>query len=221
MTTKELYSVLGVSGYEHLNCWRKSGIFHLRKEAPASCYLCPQCGNREVIRPGKADRIVHSPHAAIGIVRRVSMRRLNGGCRNNPIACCRFRITSSHLPCRTSCVRCCARPKQGYDAIFNAGAATIRDMLANPKWLGSPNVGFFGVAISNNRILECKEQTVTIKYKPSKSSTYKTRTVEGVEFVKGFLQHVLPKDVLRNLYFPTRDFSHFPIAAIRCNCRSR
>jgi len=42
-----------------------------------------------------------------------------------------------------SLLRAC--PQQGYDAIFAAGAATIRDLLANPKWLGSPNVGFFGV----------------------------------------------------------------------------
>ena len=42
-----------------------------------------------------------------------------------------------------SLLRAC--PKQGYDAIFDAGAATIRDLLGNPKWLGSPNVGFFGV----------------------------------------------------------------------------
>jgi|GEM_PF-1258433 len=31
------------------------------------------------------------------------------------------------------------------------------------------------------------------KYTPSKSKTSKTRTVEGVKFVHGFLQHALPK----------------------------
>jgi len=189
-----------------------------------------------------------------------------------------------------SLLRVC--PQQGYDAIFNAGAATIRDLLGNPKWLGSSNVGFFGVlhtwgrdpmifhphvhfvvpgggvsedgtkwlgtpsnflfpeavasrvyrqkfreelwaedleknvdptvwrrwwevhvqpvsdgravlkylspyvfrvAISDNRILECTETSVTFKYPPSKSKTPKTRTVEGVQFVRGFLQHALPK----------------------------
>ena len=44
MTTKELYSSIGVSGYEHQQCWRKDGVFHLRMSAPASCYRCPQCG---------------------------------------------------------------------------------------------------------------------------------------------------------------------------------
>ena len=51
----------------------------------------------------------------------------------------------------------------------------------------------FRVAISDNRILECTETSVTFKYTPSKSKTTKTRTVEGVKFVRGFLQHALPK----------------------------
>ena len=61
MTTKELYSAIGVAGYEHLACWRKDGVFCLRMAAPASCYRCPQCGNREVIRRGTYDRVVHAP----------------------------------------------------------------------------------------------------------------------------------------------------------------
>ena len=42
-----------------------------------------------------------------------------------------------------SLLRAC--PQEGYDAIFAAGSATIQELLADPKWLGSPNVGFFGV----------------------------------------------------------------------------
>ncbi len=42
-----------------------------------------------------------------------------------------------------SLLRAC--PKDGYDTIFAAGSATIQKLLASPKWLGSPNVGFFGV----------------------------------------------------------------------------
>jgi len=42
-----------------------------------------------------------------------------------------------------SLLRAC--PNDGYDAIFQAGAGTIRTLLENPKWLGSPQVGFFGV----------------------------------------------------------------------------
>ena len=62
MTTEsELYKSIGVRGYSLLECWRKDGTFHLRLAAPASCYRCPQCGNRDVIRRGTVDRIVHAP----------------------------------------------------------------------------------------------------------------------------------------------------------------
>ena len=44
----------------------------------------------------------------------------------------------------------------------------------------------FRVAISDNRILECTETSVTFKYTPSKSKTTKTRTVEGCQFVVDF-----------------------------------
>ncbi|MEJ7595036.1 MAG: transposase [Planctomycetaceae bacterium] len=185
-----------------------------------------------------------------------------------------------------SLLRAC--PKEGYDAIFEAGSATIQKLLADPKWLGSPNVGFFGVlhtwgrdpmifhphvhfivpcggvsddgkkwigtpsnflfpeavaspiyrqkfreilraagreknvdpsvwhkwwevnvkpvsdgravlkylapyvfrvAISDNRILECTDESVTFKYTPSGTKTVKTRKVSGVKLVRGFLQH--------------------------------
>jgi transposase len=61
MTTRELYSSIGVTGYEHQQCWRKDGVFHLRVAAPVSCYRCPQCGNRDVIRRGTFNRVVHAP----------------------------------------------------------------------------------------------------------------------------------------------------------------
>ena len=185
-----------------------------------------------------------------------------------------------------------AQPDEGYEAIFNAGAATIRELLKNPKWLGSNDVGFFGVlhtwgrdpmifhphvhfvvagggisedgskwlatpanflfpeacaspiyrqkfrealraqnledscdpavwhrwwevnvqpvgdgravlkylapyvhrvAISDKRIENCDEQSVRFRYTPSGKKTSRTRTVTGEQFVRGFLQHVLPK----------------------------
>ena len=69
MTTRELYSSIGVSGYEHQGCWRKDGKFHIRMEAPATCHKCPKCGNREVIHRGTFDRVVHAP--PIGLERTV------------------------------------------------------------------------------------------------------------------------------------------------------
>lgn len=66
MTTEsELYKSIGVRGYESIECWRKDGTFYLRLAAPASCYRCPQCGNREVIRRGTVDRTVHAPRIGL------------------------------------------------------------------------------------------------------------------------------------------------------------
>jgi hypothetical protein len=38
-----------------------------------------------------------------------------------------------------------AHPRIGYDAIFDAGSETIRELASNPKWLGTRRIGFFGV----------------------------------------------------------------------------
>ncbi len=185
-----------------------------------------------------------------------------------------------------------ACPSEGYEAIFAAGSATIQTLLQNPKWLGSDNVGFFGVlqtwgrdpmvyhphvhfvvpggglnadrtqwlatpenflfpaaaagqvyrqkfreamrtadfeknvapsvwhqdwivdvqpvqdgravlkylapyvfriAISDNRIIDCSESMVTYRCTPSGTKRPIPRSVEGWKFVRGFLQHVLPK----------------------------
>ena len=48
------------------------------------------------------------------------------------------------------------------------------------------------VAISNNRILACDEDSVTYRYTPSGTKVSKTRRVTGEQFVHGFTQHILP-----------------------------
>ena len=48
------------------------------------------------------------------------------------------------------------------------------------------------VAISDSRIVDCDEEGVTFRYTPSKSKTSNTRTVDGDEFARGFVQHTLP-----------------------------
>jgi hypothetical protein len=49
------------------------------------------------------------------------------------------------------------------------------------------------VAISDNRIVACDEVSVTYRYTPSGKKHAKSRTVDGTEFVRGFVQHSLPK----------------------------
>ncbi len=62
MITRELYSSVGVLVYEHQDCWRKDGIFHIRMKTPPSCH---KCGNREVIHRGTFTRVVHGPRIGL------------------------------------------------------------------------------------------------------------------------------------------------------------
>lgn len=57
------------------------------------------------------------------------------------------------------------------------------------------------VAISDNRIVDCDQQAVTYRYTPSKSNKAKTRRVSGEQFVRGFLQHVLPPGYQKIRYY--------------------
>ncbi len=195
-----------------------------------------------------------------------------------------------------------AHRKQGYHALFAAGSQMIRLLLANPRYLGSQRVGFFGalhtwgrdplvyhphvhfvvpgggisndgsrwlstpkgflfpharacalykkcfadvlracglydqvpatawqakwvvdikpvgdgqavlkylapyvyrVAISNNRIRAVTNQHVTYAYTPSGTKSCKVRSVEGPQFVAGFLQHILPPGFQKIRYYGT------------------
>jgi hypothetical protein len=66
----------------------------------------------------------------------------------------------------------------------------VSDGQAVTKYL-APYV--YRVAISDNRIVACDEVSVTYRYTPSGKKHAKSRTVDGTEFVRGFVQHSLPK----------------------------
>lgn len=55
----------------------------------------------------------------------------------------------------------------------------------------------FRVAISNNRIVSFDHRSVTFRYKDSETRTWKTRTIDGLEFIRRFLQHVLPTGFMK------------------------
>jgi hypothetical protein len=57
------------------------------------------------------------------------------------------------------------------------------------------------VAISDKRIVAVDEQTVTYRYTPSGESRSKMRTVSGTEFVRGFVQHTLPRGFQKVRYY--------------------
>lgn len=61
----------------------------------------------------------------------------------------------------------------------------------------------YRTAITNRRIIHInsKQQTVTFKYKPVDAKDWKWMTLNGLEFIRRFLQHVLPKTLHKVRYY--------------------
>ncbi len=59
----------------------------------------------------------------------------------------------------------------------------------------------YRIAISNNNILSCKNRIVTFRYKDNQTKKYLTMTLPVLEFMRRFLQHVLPKGLQKVRYF--------------------
>ena len=59
----------------------------------------------------------------------------------------------------------------------------------------------YRVAISDRNILNVKDGNVTFRYKSSESDSFKTCTLDAFEFLRRFLQHVLPKGFVKVRYF--------------------
>jgi ribosomal protein L37AE/L43A len=59
----------------------------------------------------------------------------------------------------------------------------------------------FRVAISNNRIVKLEDGRVTFKYKDSATEQVKYATVSAEEFMRRFLQHVLPERFVKVRYY--------------------
>ena len=57
------------------------------------------------------------------------------------------------------------------------------------------------VAITDSRILSTDDGKVTFRYQNAKDRRWRTMTVTGVEFMRRFLQHVLPKGVHKVRYY--------------------
>jgi len=65
----------------------------------------------------------------------------------------------------------------------------VGDGQASLKYL-APYV--FRVAISDRRIVACEQGKVTFSYRRSGSNRWRKMTVDAFEFIRRFLQHVLP-----------------------------
>jgi hypothetical protein len=59
----------------------------------------------------------------------------------------------------------------------------------------------FRVAITNGRIVGFDDEVVTIRHKHRKSNRWRTCRLPGQEFMRRFLQHVLPKGLHKVRYF--------------------
>jgi hypothetical protein len=59
----------------------------------------------------------------------------------------------------------------------------------------------FKVAISNSRILKVQDRTVLIRYKKPHSNRLRTLPLEIMEFIRRFLQHVLPTGFMKVRYY--------------------
>jgi hypothetical protein len=59
----------------------------------------------------------------------------------------------------------------------------------------------FRVAISNNRILKLTDGKVTFRYRTSDTGKLKTCTLTAEEFIRRFLQHVLPRGFVKVRYY--------------------
>jgi hypothetical protein len=59
----------------------------------------------------------------------------------------------------------------------------------------------FRVAISNNRILNVEHDKVTFRYREGDSGRWRTATLPAEEFIRRFLQHVLPTGFVKVRYF--------------------
>lgn len=57
------------------------------------------------------------------------------------------------------------------------------------------------IAITNARILAMDEKTVTFRYKERRQNRWRTCTLDGHEFIRRFLQHVLPRGLHKVRYY--------------------
>jgi hypothetical protein len=59
----------------------------------------------------------------------------------------------------------------------------------------------FRVAISNNRLIKLENNQVTFRYRDTQSGKEKRCTLGAEEFIRRFLQHVLPRNFVKVRYY--------------------
>jgi hypothetical protein len=77
---------------------------------------------------------------------------------------------------------------------WNVNCQAIGDSEATLKYL-APYI--FRVAIANSRIMAVKDRTVTFSYRKKDSNRMRKLTLDVIEFIRRFLQHVLPAGFMK------------------------
>ncbi len=89
-------------------------------------------------------------------------------------------------------------PSEAWRLDWNVNIQAVGSSEKSVKYL-APYV--FKVAISNSRIARVEGRKVTFLYKKGKSSRMRSITLDAMEFIRRFLQHVLPKGFMKIRYY--------------------
>lgn len=98
-----------------------------------------------------------------------------------------------------------AIPSEVWDTDWNVNCQAVGSAESTLKYL-APYV--FKVAISDARIVQVEAEQVTFTYKKSGSSRQRTMTLHVHEFMRRFLQHVLPAGFMKVRYYGFLNPSH-------------
>lgn len=89
-------------------------------------------------------------------------------------------------------------PSEVWEHEWNVNCQAVGESTASLTYL-APYV--FSVAISNNRIIKVENRTVTFRYRKSGSSRWRIMALDVLEFIRRFLQHVLPTGFMKVRYY--------------------
>jgi Putative transposase/Transposase zinc-binding domain len=89
-------------------------------------------------------------------------------------------------------------PPEVWQIDWNVNSQAVGSSEASLKYL-APYV--FKVAISNSRILKVENNTVFFRYTKPHSNRLRTMALDAMEFLRRFLQHVLPTGFMKIRYY--------------------
>ena len=81
---------------------------------------------------------------------------------------------------------------------WNVNCQAVGSSEGSLKYL-APYV--FKVAITDSRIVKVENRQVTFRYKKQKSARWRTMTLDVMEFIRRYLQHVLPTGFMKIRYY--------------------